>query len=890
MTTEYSIQKMVSDGTLSTIALGIQYLQRNDIYMRIAGEETPQSGAPSGYTWSFVDNTTIKILPVVPNGVEVVVYRRTNADSMYNVYSQNAQFDEATIDENNTQLLFLSQEYLEQGSGIEAVEYLRSEGNVHYYRLQLYGGRYTDEFTIITQLPLGYERGAGDFVTGFTVMPGMRNVAWLNPAPSGDNNLYSWSGEVPPSGKIVPPNSTPETTGGFVNAWVPRTDETLRGELAALGGAGLVGFSGGDPDLFAARTVADAMKGSMRFDDFKGATDDEKWASMVSYASLSTVRSLGIVFASRTHTFNSSPGVIIKPFDFVGGGRRSTILKFVNCNGINANLSAYGSRYIQSRIANLSVVTTSEKTHTGIYFKGVQSFAPHDPALVLEHVSIFGVRDIDNTAAANTEWLKALHLDDVDEVTINDVYICGSGANANYATRTLSWGIFANKVTSLIVNITDILLVGIGIEMNGQSEGLIGDGLTIVAVDYGVLFRNMIAPCNNHCITNTHIAAYTMGIELRKDAGSPDSHASSVYLSNLFLLEREGNANKPFYTAIEAYVNRSSFDNITIQSNSATSPNRRGIILSNQDNMLSNIFGLNAGALLRIDGVSDGYVYYNNIRCRGDLQSLLVGDVQYAIGANLGLSATPDQYEVRANTFKTVDTSGRSQYESFGGRHMFGGGRHNTNTYLDFRTTSGVNTTYDGRLLFTGGTSGVDGQADAFLYAKATRFSGNVTPSTTNTNTVGTAGFTWSGGFTQTAFTVTSDERYKSTPEEITDAMLDAAAEVDWCMFQYLDRVEEKGADGARWHFGAIAQRFVEAFERHWLDPFRFAFICYDKWGDSPELIGEDGEVVSPAVEAGSRYGIRYDQAIILKQKQIERDHKRQLDNLLSRIEALESA
>ena len=108
-------------------------------------------------------------------------------------------------------------------------------------------------------------------------------------------------------------------------------------------------------------------------------------------------------------------------------------------------------------------------------------------------------------------------------------------------------------------------------------------------------------------------------------------------------------------------------------------------------------------------------------------------------------------------------------------------------------------------------------------------------------------------------------------------------------MFQYLDRVEEKGTDGARWHFGAIAQRFVEAFERHGLDPYHFAFICYDEWGDSPELIGEDGEVISPAVEAGSRYGIRYEQAIILKQKQIERDHKRQLDALVARIEAIES-
>lgn len=152
----------------------------------------------------------------------------------------------------------------------------------------------------------------------------------------------------------------------------------------------------------------------------------------------------------------------------------------------------------------------------------------------------------------------------------------------------------------------------------------------------------------------------------------------------------------------------------------------------------------------------------------------------------------------------------------------------------------------------------------------------------------GTAAFPWSTGFTQTAFTVTSDENYKSSPEPITDAMLDAAAEVEWCMFQYLDRIDAKGADGARWHFGAMAQRFVEAFERHGLDPYRFAFICYDEWAGSPELIGEDGEVISPAVDAGSRYGIRYDQAIILKQKQIERDHKRQLDSLVARIEALE--
>lgn len=173
MTVQYSIQKMVSDGTLSTIALGIQYLQRNDIYIRIAGVETPQSGAPSGYTWSFINNTTLKILPVVPNGVEVVVYRRTDVDAMYNIYSQNAQFDEATIDENNQQLLYIAQEYLEQGlpgAGIESLEYVSTAGGVNYYRFKLTDGAYTVPFGVpdgTVALRAELALGSGGTLVGF---------------------------------------------------------------------------------------------------------------------------------------------------------------------------------------------------------------------------------------------------------------------------------------------------------------------------------------------------------------------------------------------------------------------------------------------------------------------------------------------------------------------------------------------------------------------------------------------------------------------------------------------------------------------------------------------------------------------------------------------------
>lgn len=171
MAVQFSIQKLVSDGTLGTVALGIQYLQRNDIYMRIAGVETPQSGAVSGYTWSFIDNTTLKILPVIPNGVEVVVYRRTDIDAMYNIYSQNAQFDEATIDENNQQLLYIAQEYLEQGlpgAGIKSLEYVNTVAGVNYYRFKLTDGTYT--------LPFGVPDGTVALRTDLLSPTGAANV------------------------------------------------------------------------------------------------------------------------------------------------------------------------------------------------------------------------------------------------------------------------------------------------------------------------------------------------------------------------------------------------------------------------------------------------------------------------------------------------------------------------------------------------------------------------------------------------------------------------------------------------------------------------------------------------------------------------------------------
>lgn len=190
------------------------------------------------------------------------------------------------------------------------------------------------------------------------------------------------------------------------------------------------------------------------------------------------------------------------------------------------------------------------------------------------------------------------------------------------------------------------------------------------------------------------------------------------------------------------------------------------------------------------------------------------------------------------------------------------------------------------------GVNGPDANIDLRLSPKGAgtiRLDASVTPTSPGAaSTVGTSGRYWAGGFTQTAFTVVSDERDKTERVNITDAMLDAWSEVDFVQFQYVDRVEAKGVDGARWHFGVIAQRAKEAFERHGLDAHRFGFLCYDEWEDewSRVQIGDSDEYENVLVNpAGSRYGIRYEEVLVLEAALQRRNYSR----LLERVTALES-
>ena len=176
---------------------------------------------------------------------------------------------------------------------------------------------------------------------------------------------------------------------------------------------------------------------------------------------------------------------------------------------------------------------------------------------------------------------------------------------------------------------------------------------------------------------------------------------------------------------------------------------------------------------------------------------------------------------------------------------------------------------------------------------EALTVNGNICGVADNTKTCGTATFRWSVVYAGTGTINTSDERDKQNIEDPSDAEIRAISRVlgQIRKFRWKDAVEEKG-DGARVHFGVIAQEVLAAFEAEGLDARCYGLFCEDlRWehvkqsngfipardedgnpvldADGNEIQIEQFEMVKTAVldengQQTTRMGVRYDQLMSL--------------------------
>lgn len=251
-----------------------------------------------------------------------------------------------------------------------------------------------------------------------------------------------------------------------------------------------------------------------------------------------------------------------------------------------------------------------------------------------------------------------------------------------------------------------------------------------------------------------------------------------------------------------------------------------------------------------------------------------------------------------------------------------------TKSYIDFHS-SGNNNNYDARFYVAGGNA-ADGNANMRIIASSVVFTGTILHYVDNTHSFGGPSNRATQVYAANNTINTSDEREKSVPIQISDKLLDAWAQVEYVQFKWLDAIEKKGLDDARWHFGVIAQRVKETFEAAGLDPFAYGVLCRDEWEEQEEIVetwGDEYEdvivepaeyeyfpatyvskawrktvkeavierrlvrkagdrIVQPYRAAGYRFGIRYEQALILEAALMRRTTQR-LEARLAALEAL---
>lgn len=108
----FSIQRAVSDGTMTLLPISIEYFDREEISVLF-------DGILNARQWAWVGTTdkTLSFTPPVANTVEVMVARSTDLSELRHQFSLGAQFTAESLDESLLQVLHIAQEATERQLG-----------------------------------------------------------------------------------------------------------------------------------------------------------------------------------------------------------------------------------------------------------------------------------------------------------------------------------------------------------------------------------------------------------------------------------------------------------------------------------------------------------------------------------------------------------------------------------------------------------------------------------------------------------------------------------------------------------------------------------------------------------------------------------------------------
>lgn len=618
-----------------------------------------------------------------------------------------------------------------------------------------------------------------------------------------------------------------------------------------------------------ARTQRDKNSDVVSVKDFgakgDGVTDDTAaFFAAIEYGN-TQLQGTTIFIPTGVYVIRTSLPPITTPISWKGQSRRNTILEFKHANGFSFELLDYYSAYTACIISDLYLTTNANGLYTAIKYTGASAIGSRDQSLIIERCGISSERAIKKgDISGRNEWLLCVHLVGTQQAVIRDCHLRGADFRVSgnhvllpdYDTDTKSYGIYLENSTAIRMISVVFIYFHTAIKAIGQTEGIHIDLCSAAAVDNGVVFDELISPCNNHYITDSHFACSLVGLAIEAGTNRPPI---ANYISNCFFLERLSTVDKPKYTALRLYVEKSNINTVTVQSNTTFTPDVTALEILNANNIVDNFTVHNATNLfdVKFNGNNLDLVQASNI-----VQTGIVG-TKIANGKALILIDDTDGlggklHRAFKHTFHTIADKQILQMREDNLR------LGDTGAFEIYMRGGAYTSAFDARILCSGGSSSTNGQGMLAITSDALTVNNKLLPSLDDSAILGSSGKRWQNIYAATSVISTSDVDLKTTFLDVQESEISAAIKIKKIIgkYKFKSAIDSKG-DDARYHFGVGAQIVGQIMRDEGLDPAEYGFYCYDEWGATDEVRDTYGNIISEAVSAGSRYGIRYDELIM---------------------------